>query len=214
MEDIINVQAQAAPSIEEAAPSEEPKRSFTLPKDFRPASVKLDNIEPLTGQQNYDVWSSQMTMVFDATSVYEIVINGLQPSTKASPSDVEGFQALSKHAMLILIQVISKPILKKVSKFRSPHEIWNYLKETYYRDTPFSFVHQIAGLCLLATKYEKGKPVSEFLDRFDDQWNNVLVMSAGSEPYCKKNSSIPCRGLCKMRLPFSCSKRTLSKSRG
>jgi len=61
-----------------------------------------------------------------------------------------------------------------------------YLKETYYRDTAFSFVHQVAGLCLLSTKIEKGKPVSEFMNKFDDQWNRVYKMAAGFDPYCQK----------------------------
>jgi len=35
-------------------------RTFALSKDFRPAEVKLSNIEHLEGQQNYEDWSSQM----------------------------------------------------------------------------------------------------------------------------------------------------------
>jgi len=158
---------------------------FALPKEFKPAAVKLDNIERLEGQNNYEDWASQMTMVFDAMGVYDIVIEGSEPDTCASSSSPEHarYQALSKHALLILIQVISKSILKKVSKYRSPHGIWKYLKETYYRDTAFSFVHQVAGLCLLSSKCEKGKPVSEFMDKFDDQWNRVYEMTTGPDPY-------------------------------
>jgi len=164
----------------------ESSKLFILPKDFKPAAVKLDNVEHLEGQQNYEDWSSQMVMVLDAMSMYNIVVDGVEPGWNASAPEQEGFQSLSKHALLILIQVISKPILKKVSKYRSPYAIWRYLKETYYRDTAFSFVHQVAGLCLLSTKIEKGKPVSEFIDKFDDQWNRVYKMAAGSDPYRQK----------------------------
>jgi len=160
---------------------------FALPKEFKPAAVKLDNIERLEGQNNYEDWASQMAMVFDAMRVYDIVIEGSELDISASSSSEHArYQALSKHALLILIQVISKSILKKVSKYRSPHRIWKYLKETYYRDTAFSFVHQVAGLCLLSSKCEKGKPVSEFMDKFDDQWNRVYEMTTGPDPYCQK----------------------------
>jgi len=97
-------------------------KSFALPRNFKPAAVKLDNIERLEGQHNYEDWASQMALVFDAMGVYDIV-ESLELDSRASPSDHAGYQSLSKHALLILIQVISKSILKKVSKYRSPHGI-------------------------------------------------------------------------------------------
>ena len=180
------MEAAQAPPVHEAAQAAATSKSFALPKDFRPAAVKLDNIDVLTGQDNYEDWSSQMSMVFDAMSVYDIVVNGEEPPPNASPSELEGYNALMKHAQLVFIQVISKPILKKVSKFRSPHLIWKYLKETYYRDTAFSFVHQLADLLLLTTRREKNKPITEFMDKFDDQWNRVYNVTAGSERYLLK----------------------------
>lgn len=130
-------------------PSRPVRTTFALSKDFRPAEVTLSNIEQLEGQQNYEDWSSQMVMVFGTINILDIVVDGAEPAPDASAEEHEGFLTLSKHALLILIQVISKPILKKVSKYRSLHAIWKYLKETYFRDTAFSFVHQVAGLCLL-----------------------------------------------------------------
>jgi len=127
-----------------------------------------------------------MEMVFDAMSVHEIVIEGVEPSANATSSELQGYQVLSKHGLPILIQVISKLILKKVSKYRSPHAIWRYLKETYYRDTAFSFVLQVAGLCLLSSKYEKGKLVSEFMDKFEEQWSRLYEVTTGSDPYRQK----------------------------
>lgn len=105
-----------------------------------------------------------MVMVFDAMNVPDIVVDGAEPSSDASAEEHEGYQMLSKHALLILIQIIRKPILKNVSKYRSPHAIWKYLKETYFRDTDFSFVHQVAGLCLLFTKPEKDWSQPDQLD--------------------------------------------------
>ncbi|KAF8456972.1 hypothetical protein BGX38DRAFT_1266191 [Terfezia claveryi] len=89
-------------------------QSFGLIKDFRPAEVKLSNIEPLEGQHNYEDWSSKMTMVFDAMNVLDIVVNGIQSPPGAPVSELDGYQTLSKQVLLVLIQVITKPILKKV----------------------------------------------------------------------------------------------------
>ncbi|KAF8434443.1 hypothetical protein BGX38DRAFT_1275480 [Terfezia claveryi] len=167
-------------------PSTTISRSYALSKDFLPAEVNLDNIEPLDGLRNYGDWASQMIMVFDAMNVLDIVVDGAQLDPNASSADKEGYQALSNHALLILIQVISKPILKKVSRYRSPHLIWKYLKETYVMDTSFTLVHQIAGLCLLFTKLDKDKPLSNFMDKFDEQWSRVYQASGGPDPYRQK----------------------------
>ena len=85
------------------------------------------------------------------------------------------------HLMLTLqsMRVISKPILKKISKSESPHEIWEYLKETYYRDTVFSFIYQVASICLLSTHLDNDTPVANFMDKFDDQWHKVHRIAAG-----------------------------------
>lgn len=160
------------------------RTTFVLSKDLPPAEVKLGNIEILEGQQNYEDWSSQMVIVFNAMNVLDIVVDGAKPPSDASAAEHEGYHTLSRHALLILIQVISKPILKKVSKYRSPHAIWKYLKETYYWDS--DLIHQIAGLCLLFTQLEKGKSVSEFMDKFEDQWVRLYEQSAGTEVYRQK----------------------------
>ena len=71
-------------------------RSFTISKDFRPAEVKLNNIEHLEGQHNYEDWASQMTMVFGVMNMLDIVVDGVEPSPNASPSEQEGYRALPK----------------------------------------------------------------------------------------------------------------------
>ena len=158
------------------------QRSFVV----KPAPVKLDNLERLEGQNNYEDWASQMSMAFKPMGVYDIVVNGVHPAPDATDEEHEAFKALSNHAMLVLIQVISKPILKKISKLSTPHEIWKALKETFYRDNASSFVHQVADLCLLSTQLEKDKSVVAFMEKFDDQWTRVYQMTAGPDPYRQK----------------------------
>jgi len=153
---------------------------------IKPAPIKLDNLERLEGQTNYEDWASQMSMAFTPIGVYDIVINGVQPALNATEKELEAHEVLSNHAMLVLIQVISKPILKKISKLSTPHEIWKALRETYYRDNAFSFVHQVADLCLLSTQLEKDNSVVDFMEKFDDQWTRVYQMTAGPDPYQQK----------------------------
>ena len=52
-----------------------PQMSFPLPEDFNLATVKLENLELLDGQYNYEDWASQMAMIFHTMGVYEIVID-------------------------------------------------------------------------------------------------------------------------------------------
>ncbi|RPB24233.1 hypothetical protein L211DRAFT_848973 [Terfezia boudieri ATCC MYA-4762] len=66
------------------------KSDFLLSKEFRSAEVKLSNIEPLAGQHNYEDWSSQMILAFDAMNVLNIVVNGSSPTSDSSAEEHEG----------------------------------------------------------------------------------------------------------------------------
>jgi len=105
-------------------PTPLPTRYFTLSKNFKPNQVKVENLACLNGQSNYEEWASQMSMVFRAMRVYDIVVEGVQPASYATEEECKGYEALSDQALLILIQVLSNPILQKVSKYTNPHEIW------------------------------------------------------------------------------------------
>ena len=63
-----------------------------------------------------------MSMIFRAMGVYRIVVDGIHPPPDADIAEHDGYQALSRHALLTIVQV-NKVILKKVSKYESPHEV-------------------------------------------------------------------------------------------
>ena len=94
-------------------PQNQPSRFFTLPKNSKPNQVKIENLERLNGQSNYEEWASQMSMVFRAMRVYDIVVEGVQPAVYATEEECEGYEALSDQVLLVLIQVISNPILQR-----------------------------------------------------------------------------------------------------
>ena len=100
--------------------------------------------------------------------VLDIVVDGVKPLSTASTAEKDGYRRMSNQALPVFTQVISEPILAKVSKIDSPHAIWKYLRETFYRDIHFSFVHQLNELCLVSTKLYN-RPISEFLDMFELQ---------------------------------------------
>jgi len=100
-----------------------PPPTFKLPQEFRQAAVKVDNIDFLVRQSNYEDWADTMKMVFHGMGTSSIVINGLAPAENASTKEKDAYLTLSQSALLIMIQVVSKPILKKVSKYNSPHVI-------------------------------------------------------------------------------------------
>jgi len=103
----------------------------------------LDNIGILEGQQNY----CPDDHVFSGHGNSQPVVEGVKPAINAPSSETEAYETL-RHSLLVLIQVISSPILK-VARFKSPGQVWEYLKETYYRDDPFAFIHQIDAHLLI-----------------------------------------------------------------
>jgi len=83
---------------------------------LRQAAVKLDNIDSLVGQSNYQDWAVTMKMVFRGIGTSSIIINGLAPAENTSTKEKNAYLTRSQSALLIMIQVVSKPILKKMSR--------------------------------------------------------------------------------------------------
>ena len=68
-------------------PAPAPPPTFKLSQEFRQAAVKVDSIDSLVGQSNYEDWANTMKMVFRGMGTSSIVINGLAPAGKASKYD-------------------------------------------------------------------------------------------------------------------------------
>ena len=64
----------------------------------------------------------------------------LDPTAATSITDAA---VMEQSVLLVPIQVLSKSILKVVTKLYYPHLIWTYLYQTYYKDKAFSFVSPI-----------------------------------------------------------------------
>jgi len=107
---------------------------LSISYNIRQVPVKLDDIDLLVGHENYNDWAAQVGLVLREMDVMDIV---LDPTAAKSVADTA---TMKQSALLVLIQVLSKPILKVVAKLQHPHSIWTYLRKIYYRDSTFSFV--------------------------------------------------------------------------
>jgi len=119
-----------------------PPSTFKLPQEIGQGAVKVDYINSLVGQSNYEDWADTMRMAFRGMGTSLIIINRLAPAENASTKEKDDYLTLSQSALLIMIQVLSKPIIKKVSKYETPHAIWIYLHNTYYADNILSYIQQ------------------------------------------------------------------------
>src|SRR5437016_1801102 len=98
-----------------------PAITFKITKDFRQAAVKRDNIDPLIWQSNYEDWADTIKIVFYGVQTAGIVIDSIEPADNASMKEQDTFTILSQSALFILMEVLSKSILKKVSKYETLH---------------------------------------------------------------------------------------------
>jgi len=144
--------------------------------NIRQVPFKLDNVDLLVGHENYDDWAAQVGLVLRGMGVMDIV---LDPTVAKSVADTA---AMEQSALLVLIQVLSKPILKVVAKLHHPHSIWTYLRQTYYRDSAFSFVSQINTLFGLSGVLDSSRPLSEFIELFESEWQRLYALTASNDP--------------------------------
>jgi len=158
-----------------------PPPTFKLPHEFRQTAIKVDNTDSLVGQYSYEDWADTMKMVFRDMGTSSIVINWLTPAENASTKEKDAYLTLSQSALLIMMQVVSKPILKKVLKYETPHAIWKYLHDTYYVDNAFSYIQQWNKFTTMSHNFKPSKPIHEFLDSYETEWE-LLYQQTASGP--------------------------------
>src|SRR5690606_26328249 len=148
-------------------------------------TIKLDKLEPLTGQENYTIWAATMKHIFKSLKIASIVIDGATPSAKATSSEKAAFEELCEEANTIIIQVVSTDILKMIVTMDSPHQMWQYLREQFYRDTAYALVSQIMNLVSLPFSFSpQASTIGEFIAKFESEWQTLSTMaSTGSDSY-------------------------------
>ncbi|RPB27305.1 hypothetical protein L211DRAFT_893983 [Terfezia boudieri ATCC MYA-4762] len=137
--------------------------SYASGTSFTPSRARIEILDQ-RDQKNYDLWSQQLLMIFDALDATQVVVNGYKPPITASPAE----QAHHKHIeteSLLLIQVVSQQIMQQIGRHRSAHKIWQYLRKTYYKDSPLSFVHEIHAFNSLSSTLDTSQSITDCIDR-------------------------------------------------
>src|SRR5688572_19517179 len=141
-------------------------------------TIKLDKLEPLTGQENYLIWSATMKHIFRSMKLAKIVIDGAVPKADAAADERAAFAELCEEANTILIQVVSPEILKMIVTMDKPSQMWSYLKDQYFRDTAYALVSQIMNLVSLPNLFNSQSiSISDFITKFESEWQSLNNMA-------------------------------------
>ena len=141
-------------------------------------TIKLDKLEPLTGQDNYMIWSATMKHVFKSLKIAKIVIDGAVPKSDVTQEERAAYDELCDEANTILIQVVSPEILKMIVTMDKPAQMWTYLRDQYYRDTAYALVSQIMNLVSLPNLFNsQPTSISDFITKFEAEWQTLINMA-------------------------------------
>lgn len=154
-----------------------------------PGPTNLENIEPLTGKGNYEDWADVVTTIMQCMGCKEIVVDGAVLPDGATQDERDDYDYISNQALLVLLQLISKPILiAVVRKVRAQgqgvHSIWRYLKDQYAPSLRFAYIRQLRTVFGLSSSYDPSRPISEFFDLYEAEWAKLhaLTVALGEEP--------------------------------
>lgn len=81
----------------------------------------------------------------------------------------------------MIIQVVSEPIIAQIANLDTAHEMWVLLKQNYYPDTSFSFVHQMHKI--ITIRPDTAKPIGDFITLFKPKWSRWLLLTASTSEY-------------------------------
>jgi len=118
----------------------------------------------------YTIWAATMEHIFKSLKLARIVIDGAIPSAKTTSSKKAAFEELCEEAKTIMIQVVSSDILKIIVTKDSPYQMWQYLREQYYKGTVYALVSQIMNLVSLPSNFtSQASTIGEFITKFESK---------------------------------------------
>jgi hypothetical protein len=154
------------------------------------SNVLFDNVEVLKSSDGYELWSQNMSVIFEAMVLYDILVSGIDPSTLTSAVELITFELVQQQGLLVIIQVVYNEILGKIAKLKTPHDMWIYLWMSYRRDSPLSYVVALRSFMCIEQRISPAKvSPSEFISAFEIEWNLIAHLSpscaAGFSTYRK-----------------------------
>ena len=87
---------------------------------------------------------------------------------------------LRQQALLVMIQLVTEPIMAQLANLTSAYEMWAFLKENYYTDTSFSFVHQMQKIFALQDSFDTKRPIGDFIRTYEQDWTRLLLLTSNS----------------------------------
>ena len=162
--------------------------------------MKINKITTLTGKENYQSWADQLTIIFKAVGLFKVIMNGAKPRNGDSHAEWDAYNEIVSEAIVILVQVVSKPIMTIIGRIQDPYLIWIHLRTQYYSDTAYSFVHKLDTLFSLSSSYDANKSISEFIETFENEWaaleqlaTSTSTASSGASLYRRRfNAFLSC----------------------
>ena len=147
-------------------------------------TLRVDNIQPLEGTQNYTDWVSSMNLIWRAMKCYEIVVKGAKPPPEVSPEDQEVYDSLCDYAAATFINVVSPTILVRISDLEHPHKMWTFLRQEYFRDSStaligalYSFYHH---------EHDPSKSVQDNIKEYEERFQKLYTIArSGNQTYKK-----------------------------
>jgi len=150
-------------------------------RDFK-TSIKIEKLAVLEGFENYELWAQQLLMIFDALEGTHVVVDGYEPPPGASAAQLATHKHIATELLLLILQVVSQPVMLQIGRQRTAHNIWLYLRETYFKDSPLSFVNEIYAFNTVFTTLDPMQSISKFIDEFEIRWMRLHSYTSSARP--------------------------------
>jgi len=167
-------------------------------------SIKLDNLTKLKGQENYQTWAKALKYVLKSQRAYEVVVEGYVPNDAADEQMKLTYKVTQDNGLAILIQSLTGEILNQLPEDLSAHEIWVFLRDSYFQDAPINFYGQLRKVFTLSPP-SSTSALTKFLTSFEEEW--ALLLQLAKSTTDKASSSSVYRQQCHAFLANDMAKR-------
>ena len=152
-----------------------------FPAGYKVPSLPTDSVTKLKGQENYEEWSAHIGVMIKAIGTHGIVCEGQILDEKADNEKKSLYRVIHSHAKVLIISSVEREIISTIVKLPTCHEIWNYLKAAYYRDTAIDAVGQMKTVfSTVGEKFDIIQPISNFISLFETEWSTLASLTATS----------------------------------
>ena len=149
-------------------------------ENYRPPTIKFENIPTLKGVENYSIWAAAMKHIWRIMMATAIVEEGAQPSDDADDKELIAYETIKNYASAVLIQVVSSEILEKIVEFDHPHSMWTTLSEQYYHTSNYNIIYQLLEYVGINNEYDPNTPMNDFISTLEQRHIRFKEMTKAS----------------------------------